>query len=372
MLWRFITREHIHPSHTYNLVPLQFAFTMIKGTSSSCFLVAMCLIFSAHGSPSVQTNQTYNGSFLSYTERIYKAPNHIRFAGDNLAVLYVNGIRKLSISNWEQFAYLTLDIKEGDVIGVEVTDFGGWFGFIAELVVDGRTFVTGRDDWLAAKASSKYGTAWQLQSFSDACRWRRAEVRPEERKWIPGKAVYFNDPTAARYVWAHDAGESDKIYLRYRVGGEPCNILSSITFSGDNNAKLFVNGVLKAELSDWTQYKTIQIGLTKGDVVALQVKDFGSWYGAIVAVKTGGYYSTGSGEWRATKAFQVVGDSDSWMLPSYSACRWPKPVLRDPGVIVPGKAPGFPYRSTGAEYVWASNAGESDEIFLRTVIGVQC
>lgn len=343
---------------------------------SQVFWFAVILLYFARFGTTSSISKTYSeieSQPLLPATRTYVAPNHVKFAADNQATLYVNGVKTLVITDWTDFAYLNLNLREGDVIAFDVKDFGGWWGFIAELVVNGRFIVTGRDDWLATKAFPDVFLSWTKPSYTGACRWRRAEVRPGERDWFPGKATYFTDPTAARYVWAHNAGVNDNVYIRYRVGGERCAISSTITFAGDNVIELFINGVLFGSVSDWRLFKSISASLTKGDVVAFRVKDSGSWYGAIAAIKTGGSYSTGRDpEWRATKAFKIVGDPNAWMYPSYNACRWPKPVLRNAGLIVPGKAPNFPYSTTNAEYVWAANAGENDTIFLRTVIGVQC
>lgn len=335
-------------------------------------LLALCLVLSAK-SLAVNNSEGIDSFGLSHSAvHAYTVPNHIKFAANDAAVLYVNGVKRLTTNKWEEFAYVDLDVKDGDVIALEVKDLGGWYGFIAELVINGRTFATGRDDWLATKASPGFGSKWTQKSFTESCRWRRAEVRPRERAWFAGKAPYFTDPTPARYVWASNAAGLDTIYLRYRVGGEKCGISSTITYAGDKIAELFVNGVFQGKVDNWRQVATKQITLTKGDVVALRVTDLGRWYGVIVAIQTGGFYATGKEEWRATKAFNILGNSNAWMLPSYNACRWPKPILRDPGQLVIGKARSFPYQRTGAEYVWASNAGEKDIIFLRTVIGVQC
>lgn len=299
---------------------------------------------------------------------------HISFAADNKATLYVNGIPKLSVSDWREFAYYPLSVNDGDVIGLKVTDGGVWFGAIAELFLNGIPYVTGRDDWVAQKAYNPNDLEWAKPSYSRSCEWRRPTILPKERQWIPGKATYFPDPTAARYVWAEDAGVHDTIFLRHRVGGEKCSFRGEIVFAADNAIEMFINGKSYGSVSDWRLTKTVTVNLRRGDVVAFRIEDMGVWYGAIAAFKAPFWHSTGDKniDWRATKAFNIAGDINAWMYPSYSACRWRKPVLRNPGSIVPGKSQLFPYGETGAEYVWAANAGVGDSIFLRTVVGVQC
>lgn len=347
---------------------------MVKLTLATLFL-GMCIVaVHSHGIPNPHTKQTL--SLRSTLLRQSYLPNHIYFAADDSAKLFVNGVYQLSVSRWEDFAYTSLNVRHGDVISIVASDPGGyWWGAIAELYVNGRYYATGRDDWRARKkfTSSNY---WMLKSYpqSEACKWHRAVLRPSPAIWQRGKAVYFKSNTAARYVWASDAGMHDTIFMRLVVGGQSCSTLSRITFAGDDRAELYVNGVFQAATSLYHEFAVKTVRLDKGDVVALKVKDtHGGWWGAIAAIQSIGTSATGKDDWRAVKAFKIVGDVNAWMYPSYDACRWPlAKLLPGAGRIFGGKAPKFPYSSTGAEYVWASNAGAYHEIFLRTVVGGQC
>lgn len=328
---------------------------------------------------SLDIPDSHSDQTISLTSSVLRQsfiPNHVYLAADDSAKLYVNGVNRLSTTNWREFGYATLNIRNGDVISIIANDPGGveW-GVIAELYVNGRYYATGRDDWLARRAFTT-STSWMLRSYpqSEACRWRRAAIRPAPSVWGNGKAPYFKLSTAASYVWAADAGERDSIFLRLVVGGQPCRIFSRIIFAADDQSELYVNGVFRGATSTWPELKIVTLSLEKGDVVALKVKDSGGVrWGAVAAVQTQGISTTGKDDWRAVKAFNIAGDKRAWMYPSYDACRWPLAKLRPgAGIVSEGKSPDFPYRSTGADYVWASNAGEFDEIFLRTVIGVQC
>lgn len=306
----------------------------------------------------------------------FRAPrqNYIQFAAADIATLYINGKKKLTTSNANLFAYISVSLKREDVVAVEVSSKGGFYGFIGEVSVDFRPFVTGRDNWLAAKASTVKGTGWRLNTYppSQICRWRRAEVLPKAAEWPKGKATFYNNPTAARYVWANNAGAKDKIYLRLKIGPENCGIFSDIYFAADSQATLYVNGQLKGAIADPTKFSKVVVKLAKGDVVAVKAKGSGKGFGVVIAIKTGGWYATGKEEWRAVKAFQIYGEANGWQNRFYGACRWPKPVLASTVGGSPVRAPKFPYGLSGAQYVWANNAGKNDNIFIRTVIGVQC
>lgn len=298
--------------------------------------------------------------------------DHIFFAGDNIVTVFVNGLQVAKTTDWNNIGYVPLSVQKGDVISLRAKDNGVWFGVVAQLSINGRKIVTGRDDWRSRKAYPSSNDAW-MKRWSSACQWSRPRIVSPDLNFIPGKSRYFPRPSAARYVWAYGAGVNDEIFLRYKVGGEPCSSPSTVTFAGDNKVSMYVNGVLKAMTTDWAVTKTVNLRLNKGDVVAFKVQDFGVWYGFIAAIKENGWSATGSGEWRAEKQFNIAGNPNAWMMPWYNACGWNKPqVLPDAGKIIPGKSADFPYAQTGAKYVWASGAGEKNVIYVRTVIGGQC
>lgn len=330
------------------------------------------VFLTSSGSPLDQSPSSSNGLSTPSSRFYIPEKDHLFFAGDNFVTVYVNGIQVAKTTDWNNIGYVPLSVRKGDVISLRAKDVGVWFGVVAQLSINGQKIVTGRDDWRARKAFPSPGNAWMKPSYS-ACRWRRPRIISQDLNYIPGKSRYFPRPSAARYVWAYGAGVNDEVFLRYKVGGESCSFPSTVTFAGDNKVTMYVNGVFKAVTTDWGVTKKVNLNLNKGDVVAFKVEDFGVWWGLIAAIKTGGWYSTGSEEWRAEKAFNIAGDSNAWMMPWYNACGWNKPqVLPNAGKIFPGKSANFPYAQTGAKYVWARGAGENSVIYVRTVIGVQC
>lgn len=307
----------------------------------------------------------------SSSSRIAKTSDHIMFSAGSDAVLYVNGIEKIRYVQNSGIASVSLNLFNGDVVGLKVVNKGGPLGIAAEIGFRDQRFVTGRNQWVAIRGNSA-SNAWLKPNYSlrSICSWKLPRILHTNFQ-----SYTWTQPTAARSVWARGATSSDTIFLRYKIGGDNCAFESEIHFAADNFATLFINGNEVKSSSHWPEFVTLRQRLNRGDVVALRVRDEGVWWGAVLAINLkpfGGWHVTGKGEWRATKAFRILGDKNAWTSPRYNACAWPTPELRSPGKIVPGKAKDFPYSSTGAEYVWASNAGEGDEIFLRTVIGEGC
>lgn len=293
-------------------------------------------------------------------------PSHVFFAADNSIKLYVNGALKSSITDWNHFHSVMTLLKHGDVVALEVKDYGVWYGAIAAIHYKGKLHVTGRDKWLATKAFSSSSNAWMLPSYS-ACHWPAAVLRPGSDSWNPGMSPYFPYYTKARYVWARNAGVHDTIFLRYRIGGEACSTIGKMTFAADNEIRVYVNGREVGHGTDWGVYYSATSSLQTGDVIAVHAKDYGVWYGAFVAIDMGSHkMRTGVEEWKAVGAF----GGSSWMYAQYSSCTW-KPAVVLPGADTwnPGKARPFPNTAFPyAKYVWADGVRGS-EIYMRHVVG---
>lgn len=153
-------------------------------------------------------------------------------------------------------------------------------------------------------------------------------------------------------------------YSRYRRGYP-----GHLFFAADNKATVYHNGAKVAELADWSLFGSTPLLLQKGDVIGLEVRDYGGWWGAVAALKLGGcYYGTTTSCWRARRAFRPEHD---WRLPSYDARAWPRAAAKPERAWRPGLSPYFPYH-TGARYVWAKDAGVGATIFLRFQVGDEC
>lgn len=152
-------------------------------------------------------------------------------------------------------------------------------------------------------------------------------------------------------------------------------IVSYITFAADNLGSLYVNGQKYQSVGHWKDVGSVSVSLFEGDVVSIQAQDKGVWYGVIADIEYNGvHYGTGSSDWKARKSFDVRMESDGksregWMLQNYSSCDWPVAIVRPRAdVYFAGKAQDFP-AGLDAKYVWASDAGQGDTIFMRFVVG---
>lgn len=332
------------------------------------FIILSTSSFAEHGNPSKHARPLPN--------------DYITYAADNSITLFVNSKNILSINNWSRFATIPLpNLKIGDVVSFEVKDYGGWYGFISSLHTKHikEPLVSGGDSYLAINSNDlpkADENKWKLPTYDGACsvcsRWRRPVIRPKAGIWHPGKATFFPSPSKARYVWAENSKEKDKIYVRLRVGGENCDVHQSkkarIVFACDNEIEVFLNGNLLDWSSKWKAVTTTEIiDLKKGDVVSARAKDLGGPFGAIIAIRFlhGENVVTGKDDWRSVQEFKIEGDKDSWMYPTYGDCRWSHAVLSHTF----GQAKEFPFADTSAKYVWASGAFSNSKIFLRTVIG---
>lgn len=305
-------------------------------------------------------------------------------SADGPASAYVNG-RLIGQTSGGVLVHLRVVMSEGDVLAVTASRNGTENGVL--VAVDGvvRSATGGDPDWRARRSGQieKDGNNWMLPSYGGKiCKWPSAVVRsgaggPGDGSNESNEEIADEVGNAA-YVWASQEDDSKKssMGLRYRVGGDGCAYDSSIIYTAADSALLFVNGLKSDWIRDRDSYNSVDIRLRNGDVVGIQAIDFGGWFGVIASIVGDRNYSTGVHDWRAVKAFSIDGgDSDLWLTADYNerACKWPSAKIRPrAGKIFNGKAPTFPYNSTGAEYVWAENAAGGDTVFLRLVYGESC
>lgn len=145
--------------------------------------------------------------------------------------------------------------------------------------------------------------------------------------------------------------------------------------AADNKAALYVNGRLFSKTFEWQGFVQYDITLREGDVVAIDAKDLGAEWGAIAAVVPKGKKPCSTlihkGPWRAVD-YKLVGGSDKWKNKGYYSGWWPHPTAASIKAPAPGSALGFPYKYTGAQYVWAKGVGQNGRIALRLEIAKRC
>lgn len=295
-----------------------------------------------------------------------KKVSTIHVAADNRVALFVNGQLLKSSDDMTKTVQVKKALQVGDVISVFAQDMGGGYGAIAAIEHDGQAYATGDVGWRAVAANDADNPSdWKIKDYIE-CAWNAPTEAP-----YPARATDFPyERTGAQYVWAENASEKDSIYLRYTIGGDGCGLLDrpdGILFAADNEATVFVNGKQVASSADFTKFSFQRMRVDDGDVVAVIAVDISGGYGAIVTIVRDGVATvTGSGAWRATRQSGAI--NKQWNMPSFSPCKWSKAVRNDNT----GRAADYPIGKTGAEYVWAANAGEGDTIYMRHRVGGEC
>lgn len=146
--------------------------------------------------------------------------------------------------------------------------------------------------------------------------------------------------------------------------------------AADNTADLYVNGNRLSKTFDWQGYVRYTINVRVGDVIAVEAEDLGAGvYGVIAALvsRSGGnkcVTNINKGPWRAINLKEVR--DAPWKTKGYDDRFWPVPVASTVTPPQSGSALSFPYRRTGADYVWAFGARGNSQIALRLVVTERC
>lgn len=125
----------------------------------------------------------------------------------------------------------------------------------------------------------------------------------------------------------------------------------------DAVAIFYVNGRQLASVSEKVPYRYIKIRVTKGDVIGVLANGTKGQDGVAMVIKIGRkFYSTGGKGFKASASF----DSNDWKLRSYNACQW-KPARSLTSAAGPNVK--------NAPFIWAPQAPEGTDVFIRFVIG---
>lgn len=146
--------------------------------------------------------------------------------------------------------------------------------------------------------------------------------------------------------------------------------------SCDNRCDVYLNRRVIARLYNWWEQSKYSVTVKPGDVIVVAAKDDGAPYGAMAAListKKACVTKVGAGPWRAAKE---GGDNLAGVdfLGQDPRAIEVMPFPSKATVVVPG--PGtfrsFSYETTGAEYVWAEDAGKDDPIIIRLQVTDEC
>lgn len=140
-------------------------------------------------------------------------------------------------------------------------------------------------------------------------------------------------------------------------------------FAANNEGYVFHNGDLIGGVYGWRHFAAVNITLKMGDVVSFIIKGGSDWTGFIAAI---GAYQVGKPSWSIRSGVQEFRTHKAffdrftpWMTRDYDACHWQNVTTAPEGAeLGDGMSKTFPYW-TNARYMWASDAEESDTIFVR-------
>jgi len=132
----------------------------------------------------------------------------------------------------------------------------------------------------------------------------------------------------------------------------------TLYFAADNKAEVYLNGQKIGEIDDWKLTMAMPIAVNIGDEILIKATDISDKYGAIAAIGNC-VTKPDDGPWLAS-----ADELTPATLPSSANVLSPENPFA-------GSSDEFPY-DTGAEYVWAQGAGESDTIFLSLKVTSAC
>lgn len=286
----------------------------------------------------------------------------IHFASGDSAELFVNGRRLSNLDTGLQKRSVRTRLTPGDIISI-ISQNDDWdFYAIAAIETGGKVITTGNNEWRARaekSLSSSERNSWQSASFKP-CSWPAEDVKSF------ADAPEFFDKFGANYVWAGDADWNERVYIRYRIGGESCPAFKhSIYWSADDSAKLFINGKQVSSSKHRSvndPLKRVPVTLNSRDVVAVEASNEEYDYGVIVAIDLGSkVITTGTGEWSGTRSNKAKDVFRTWNTNAFKPCDWPAAdtVNTDISFELPSRVPHTIQR------VWAGDGRRKDTILLR-------
>lgn len=335
--------------------------------------------FAQSGARFVWTAVGEDDSFIHvrYTEggqRCPGSPGRLHYVGRDVHV-YLNGIEHAFTHDPTTTRTLYIFPRDGDAVALWAEDTvpETWAVRAALVMDDGSQWLTGQSgSWRATRQSAGFrpNQEWQMADF-EICEWRPAAL---SRRFEPTWGRGFPVP-AARYVWADGVPGDVDIYLRTTIGFKDCdpNTPSTLYISG-KDVHIFVNGEEKDFIHDAGSTKRIPgVVVKQGDTVALWALDDTAKHGlfAAVVLPDGRTFATGkSGGWRARKMYTDYEDP-AWSSPGVQdrCTKWRLPKLVSDYKTTSVK--DYP-AGTGAQHVWAPDAGPNDEIFMRLDVGIHC
>ena len=133
--------------------------------------------------------------------------------------------------------------------------------------------------------------------------------------------------------------------------------------AADNQAVVYLNGNIIGRTLDWRNHIAYTLTVKEGDLIEVTGIDLGAKYGVIAALVSRS---------NPKKRCITKPRHGPWTTKDKKRATTLFPVRASIKKGDPGSATFFPYRETGAQYVWARDAGEGDIIQLQLKVTSAC
>ena len=304
----------------------------------------------------------------------------LQISVDNVYKVYLDGNLIGEGSNWYVPDLFDINLTQGThVLAIEATDQGGPAAAIAGLKFGNTSLVTSS----AWKIATSAANGWNQVGFDDS-QWAYATEYSGSRE-SPWASQGFNRANLltpeAKWIWTKNLDSDDQAYIRtsFDVNQDgtivpptkptPTPSNSQLEISVDNVYKVYLDGNLIGEGSNWYVPDLFDINLTQGThVLAIEATDQGGPAAAIAGLKLGNASLATSSAWKiatsAANGWNQVGFDDSqWAYATeYSGLNespWQSQGFNRSDLIVPD-----------AQWVWTQQLEDDDAAYIRMAFDI--
>ncbi|MBI1883116.1 MAG: hypothetical protein HYS08_02790 [Chlamydiae bacterium] len=310
----------------------------------------------------IWSSKWYKNDHVLFRARVNPSTNGLIIVGaDNRCEVYQNGTRMGAGTDWSQPIFIPAVIQTGDVIAVHATDEGGIASLISEITWEEngtRRTVVSDGTW---RLSTENVSGWESSSYTDTS-WGTAHVTSSLGSGPWGTTGTLEELSRdAKWIWDSNTEGTNEVWVRKSISASPN---ATLTYSCDNSAEVYVNGVLMSSLSEWGTPQSTSLNLSNGDVIAVKGMDAGGIAGFIGSISYNGSTLLTNSTWKVSKGTY----SDlSWAQKTYDDSGWGYAVDHGGNGISPwGNLTAI---SSDAHWIWTGDNNSDDTVYFRFTIG---
>jgi len=287
----------------------------------------------------------------------------IQIAADDAFEAYLDGQLLGSGNQWWGPKTFVAKVGLGGTFAIHAANHGWMGGALAAVVYldsnGNRQFLGTDSSW---RCSASWTQFWETASFDDSSWAAPAEIGPlGSAPWGYAALLgYLYTPASPRWVWNSSNFSDNDIWLRKTISN------STIYATADNKFKLYHNGKLVGEGTQWYKPASINLYLKNGDVIACAAQDEGGIAGFMASIDFNGTKIVSNPTWKVTKGPFSAGDL-SWTAASYDDTAWSN---ASPG----GTNGAWPWGNLSsldstAQWIWSADSENDDTAYFRFKIG---